>query len=68
VCRIRLYIGADIRGRESDLRLDKCGKDEWIGNMNGKLACETMPKGAAATQALRESGHELAGRALIETK
>jgi hypothetical protein len=36
--------------------------------MNGKLACETMPKGAAATQALRESGHELAGRALIETK
>ena len=47
---------------ETVVRLDACKEDEWVGNSNGRLACEPIPTGAAAIATLRQGGHELAAK------
>ena len=36
-----------MQATESAIAPDSCGEGEWIGNTNGRLACENVPPPAA---------------------
>ena len=58
--------------QEARIRIDSCGETEWIGNMNGRLACEPKPREAGVafggSEAVEKSRHAELPRSVVETK